>query len=67
MMGMKLVRQNFKAEDHEYALIMDALKEYGQKKERQGGAEALKAQGIVEALRGGLTLTIVSVAGSRLA
>lgn len=65
-MGMKLVRQNFKAEDAEYSLVMDALKEYGNKKERAGSADALKAQGIVEALRGGLTLTIVSVAGNRL-
>lgn len=65
-MAMKLQRANYKAEDVEYVIVMDALKEYAQKKERQGGAEALKAQGIVEALRGGLTLTIVSVAGSRL-
>jgi len=65
-MGMKLQRMNMKNEDAEYTIVMDALKEYAQKKERQGSAEALKAQGIVEAMRGGLTLTLVSVAGGRL-
>lgn len=65
-MAMKMVRNTYKAEDIEYTILMESLKLYAQKKEHQGTAEALKAQGMVEVLRGGLNVVITSVSGNRL-